>query len=116
MRISHVFSGIPATDFASAVVWYEKLLGRPPDNYPKQDEAVWQLTESGLIYVVADPQRAGHGLLTLIVDDLDAEVAELQMRGITPGDIETLPGTARRITITDPDGNSVALAQLRDQH
>lgn len=112
VRASHVFCGVPTADFRSAVAWYERFVGRPPDNVPREDEAVWQLSDSGLIYVVADPERSGNGLLTLIVDDLDAQVAELAGRGIDLAPIETMGGVARRVTVADPDGNSVTVAQL----
>jgi predicted enzyme related to lactoylglutathione lyase len=111
VRVTHVFCGIPTADFGSAASWYERLLGRPPDNLPKEDEAVWQLADGGLIYLVSDAQRAGNGLLTLIVNDLDAEIAELKRRGIEIGAIETMPGAARKVTVTDPDGNSVTMGQ-----
>jgi predicted enzyme related to lactoylglutathione lyase len=113
VRASHVFAGIPTANFASAAAWYERLFGRPPDNRPHQNEAVWQLAEAGLIYVVADTERAGNGLVTLILDDLDAEVAALEQRGIPTTASETLRSGVRTMALTDPDGNSVKLAQVR---
>lgn len=112
MRATHVFSGIPTADLASAIAWYERLLGRPPDNRPNEHEAVWQLAESGLIYVVADGARAGNGMLTVIVEDLDDWIAELEGRGISAGAIEAVPGIARRVALIDPDGNLFTIAQL----
>jgi predicted enzyme related to lactoylglutathione lyase len=112
VRPSHVFAGIPTADLASAVAWYEKLLGRRPDRYPHASEAVWQLTETGLIYVVVDPPRAGHGLLTLIVHDLTAELARLKERGMQTGSIEPVGDAARSLPLTDPDGNRVTIAQV----
>lgn len=103
---------MPTADLASALGWYEKLLGRPADRLPHADEAVWQLTESALIYVVSDAERAGNGLLTLIVDDLEAQLAALRQRGLDPGPIETLPNAVRRVGLTDPDGNRIQIGQL----
>jgi hypothetical protein len=82
LPITHVFAGIPTADFESALPWYERFLGHPPDRFPRAGEAVWQLTETGLVYLVADPERAGHTLITLIVDDLDERLDELAGRGI----------------------------------
>jgi hypothetical protein len=48
--ITHVFVGVPVTNYASARKWYEQFFGRPPDVVPKEDEAVWQVTTTGLIY------------------------------------------------------------------
>jgi hypothetical protein len=55
--ITHVFAGIPTGDFEIALGWYERLLGRPPDRYPHHTEAVWQLADTGLIYLVADSEQ-----------------------------------------------------------
>lgn len=112
MRVSHVFAGIATADFQSAVAWYERFFGRPPDSRPHEHEVVWQLADAGLIYVVEDPKRAGHGLLTLIVDDLEMQIAELERRGVSTGSIETLQSGARTITVSDPDGNLVKLGQV----
>lgn len=64
MAITEVFAGIATADYRSALAWYERLLGRPPDLLPKEDEAAWQLTEAGWIYVRGDTNRAGKALLT----------------------------------------------------
>jgi hypothetical protein len=110
--ITHLFAGVPVKDLTAALDWYERFCGRPPDNRPNPDEAVWQLVPFGLIYVVRDPDRSGSGLLTLIVDDLDAMIEEVAERGITPRTVDLLPAIARRAVITDSDRNRLTLAQL----
>lgn len=112
MAITEVFAGIAVADYERALAWYERLVGRPPDMIPNENEAVWQLTETGLIYVVGDSHRAGNALLTLIVDDLEGRVAEIAKRGLVPA-IETLPGVGRKAVITDPEGNKITFAQLQ---
>jgi glyoxylase I family protein len=57
------------------------------------------------MYVVKDAERAGKGLITLLVDDLDAHVAQLKDRGMVP-----VPGE-RRVVVTDPEGNRVTFGQ-----
>jgi hypothetical protein len=86
-------------------------MGRPPDFHPHENEAVWQIIENGWIYVVADAGRAGKALLTLMVDDLDRQVAELQERGVAVGAIETQPGRFRKAEVTDPAGNKISFGQ-----
>ena len=86
-------------------------MGRPPDLVPNDNEGAWQIVGAGWIYVVGDAERAGNGLLTLLVDDLDELIAELARRGIEAGEIDTIPGAVRRIRIEDPEGNSVAFGQ-----
>ena len=112
MAVTHVFAGLPVADHEAALEFYERLLGRPPDRIPTDGDAVWHLSETGLIYVVRDQARAGRSLLTLIVDDLDTWVAEATRRGITFGEIDDVPGAVRRISVTDPDGNRITIGEV----
>jgi catechol 2,3-dioxygenase-like lactoylglutathione lyase family enzyme len=105
------FAGAPVADYPSARAWYERLLGRPPNFHPHDSEAVWQIIENGWIYVVADTERTGKALITLMVDDLDRHVTELKERGIAIGAIETQPGRFRRAVVADPEGNTITFAQ-----
>jgi catechol 2,3-dioxygenase-like lactoylglutathione lyase family enzyme len=100
---THVFAGIPVAEFAASRDWYEALLGRPPDMVPHDSEVAWRLTDSGWIYVVEDAGRAGHALVTVLVDDLDALGLE--------GEVETVPGKFRRTLVTDPEGNRIQFAE-----
>ncbi len=112
MAFTYVFAGVPVADHEAALEWYERLLGRPPDRIPTDGDAVWQLSETGSIYVVRDPPRAGGALVTLIVDDLDAWIADVAGRGIAAGEIDTAPGAVRRAAVTDPDGNRITVAEV----
>lgn len=111
MAIEHVFAGIPVADRDAAIGWYERLAGRPPDLIPNDSEAAWQLTDSSWIYIVADPARAGSALHTLLVDDLDGYLAELERRGVAAGAAETLGDGVRHSVIVDPDGNRLNVGQ-----
>ncbi len=111
MDITWFFAGVAVADYASARAWYERLMGRPPDFTPQEHEAVWQIVENAWIYVVADSERAGKALLTLMVDDLDRHVAELTERGIAVGAIETQPGRYRKAEVVDPEGNKISFGQ-----
>jgi len=111
LRVTHVFSGIAVADFASATGWYQQLFGRPPDIVPHATEAVWNLAHGGLVYVVGDTQRAGGGLVMLMVDDLDQTLGELAARGLQAGLVETMGSGARKATLTDPDGNRISFGQ-----
>jgi hypothetical protein len=111
MTFTYVFTGIPVADITAGRGWYERLLDRAPDLVPNADEAAWQLTDTGWIYLIADPGRAGSSLHTVLVDDLERWVADLRGRGLEPDPIETIPGAARTSTITDPDGNRIQFGQ-----
>ncbi|HKW44443.1 MAG TPA: VOC family protein [Candidatus Eremiobacteraceae bacterium] len=107
--VQHVFAGIPTADYKTALPWYERLFGRPPDVIVKDDEAMWQVASSAWVYVVADTKRAGNALLAILVEDLDASLAQLAERGIKSGAIETEPGMYRQVVVTDPDGSMVKI-------
>ncbi len=63
--------------------------------------------------MITEPGRAGTALNTLLVDDLDAVVAGLTDRGITLSPIGTMSNGPRFVTVTDPDGNQLKLAQTQ---
>jgi predicted enzyme related to lactoylglutathione lyase len=79
---------------------------------PNEREATWQVAQTASVYIVADGDRAGHSAVTMFVDDLDAELEGIARRGVTVGEIETAPGLFRRVMISDPDGNTIQLAEL----
>ena len=99
-----LFAGISISDYASAVAWYEKLLG-PAAFVPDASEAVWELAEHRYLYIEVRPEHAGHAMQTIFVDDLDAVVAQIAARGLEPVNRETYDNGVRKITYRDPDGN-----------
>jgi hypothetical protein len=109
--ITHVFAGIPVADRDAAMAWYERLTGRPPDLIPNEDEAGWRMNEGAWIYVLADPDRAGSALNTMLVDDLDAFLDEMATRGLDTGPVETIGEGVRRTIVTDVDGNRLKVGQ-----
>jgi predicted enzyme related to lactoylglutathione lyase len=111
VSVTHLFAGIPTADFAAALGWYERFFGAPPDRFPHETEAVWQLVENALVYVLLDDERAGSALLTLIVDDIDAWSEQARQRGIAVPEIETT-SAVRRTSFNDPDGNMIQIGQV----
>lgn len=102
-----LFAGVSVSDFAAALTWYEKLFGGPPAFFPHDTEAVWGLAEHRWVYVVERPAHAGHSVLTVMVEDLDALEAETAQRGLEPALRETYDNGTRKTTYTDPDGNEI---------
>ena len=107
-----LFAGVPVSNFAAALGWYEALFGRPADIHVKDDEDMWRVADAAWVYVVQDPARAGHALVTISVSDLDVAVRTLEGRGITAAPIEQVGDAGRKASVTDPDGNLIALAQV----
>jgi predicted enzyme related to lactoylglutathione lyase len=105
-RSVDLFAGIPAADYATALKWYEQLLG-PPAFSPHDTEAVWELAQHRYLYIAQKPERAGHAIHTLFVDDLDALVLQIAERGLEPANRETYSNGVRKITYLDPDGNEI---------
>ncbi len=102
-----LFAGIPVADYTAALAWYERLLGFPPSFFPTDTEAVWELAEHRYVYIVQQPEHAGHARHTLFVDDLDALVALIANRGLDPPARETYANGVRKITYRDRDGNEI---------
>lgn len=102
-----LFAGIPVTDYAVALKWYERLLGSPPTFFPHTTEAVWELAEHRYMYIVQQPEHAGHAMHTLFVDNLDVLVAQIAKRGLDPAKQETYSNGVRKITYCDADHNEI---------
>jgi hypothetical protein len=111
MAIEHLFAGIPVSDYAAARPWYVRLFGRPPDFDVTETECMWQLATAGWVYIVEDRDRAGHALFTVLIDNLDDQIAALAARGLTTSQIDTMPGGVRTVTITDADGNLIKFGE-----
>ncbi|WP_283136055.1 VOC family protein [Rhizohabitans arisaemae] len=103
----NLFAGIPVTEYAAALAWYERLLGSPPTFIASDTEAVWELAEHRFVYIEERPEHAGHAMHTLFVDDLDAYVAQIAERGLDPARRETYANGVRKITYRDSDGNEI---------
>ena len=95
MAITEFFAGVAVADFRAMLPWYERLFGKPPDFFPHESEAVWRVIDHAWVYIVADAERAGRALLTVLVDDLDALVAAIADRGIEPTEPETYAGIVK---------------------
>jgi predicted enzyme related to lactoylglutathione lyase len=108
----YLFAGIPVSDFAVALDWYGRLFGSAPSSFPNDTEAVWELAEHRLAYVVQRPAHAGHAMHTIIVDDLDSLVAEIAQRGLEPAKQETYPNGVRKTTYVDPDGSEIGFGAV----
>jgi catechol 2,3-dioxygenase-like lactoylglutathione lyase family enzyme len=104
-----LFAGIPVTDYAAALPWYERFFGGPPSFRPNGTEAVWEVAEHRYVYIVQSPGRAGNALVLSFVDDLGDRVTELGRRGIEPARREAYDGGVTKVTYRDPDGNEISL-------
>jgi len=82
-----LFAGIRVSDYETAKRWYQRLLGAEPSFMAHATEAVWELAEHRLLFIVEDADGAGRAIHTIFVDDLDALVADIASRGIEPDEL-----------------------------
>ena len=108
-RTLYLFAGIPVTDFAAALAWYQRLFGSPPTFFPTDTEAVWELADQRSVYIEQRPEHAGHAMHTILIEDLDGLVAQIAERGLEPTRRETYENGVRKITYRDADGNEFGL-------
>lgn len=78
-----------------------------------ESESMWQCSDTAWLYVVRDAERAGSSVVTICVPDLDATMGELAERGISSLPVEQVVENARKAGYADPDGNRVALIEVR---
>jgi predicted enzyme related to lactoylglutathione lyase len=114
MPVNRVLAGLAVADVASALRWYERLLGRSADALPMDGLAEWHFSQGGVIQLVEQADRAGKSLLTLDVDDLKRELAVLRERGLDPGPLDdTTSDKVLFATVMDPEGNAITLVEQR---
>jgi predicted enzyme related to lactoylglutathione lyase len=101
-----LFAGLQVRDFAAALPWYEQLLGEPAF-FPHDTEAVWTVAEQRHVYIVENAEAAGHSVVTLFEDDLDARLKDIAGRGLEPTESETYSNGVRKAVFRDGDGNEI---------
>ena len=107
-----LFAGVPVSDHAAGVSWFERLLGEPSSFQPHATESVWTLAEHRYVYVVLDPERAGHALVTFMVDDLEGFLAAAGDEGVEPVTVEEYENDVRKAVFRDPDGNEIGVGEV----
>ena len=113
MDVEVAFTAVPVAALGPGQAYFEQLFGRPPDIVPNDREVMWRLTDTAWLYVLVDGLRAGRSTATLCVADLDGTLAEVATRGLTPESVEDVGTAGRKAILRDPDGNTVALIEVR---
>lgn len=110
MRLTAIYAQLSCSDAEASTDWFTSLFNRAPDARPMKGLAEWHLGDAAGFQLYRDAGNAGHGTLTLIVEDIRREQARLADAGRHPG--EVLAGDfASLLRMHDPDGNLVVLAQ-----
>jgi catechol 2,3-dioxygenase-like lactoylglutathione lyase family enzyme len=110
-KFNDIAAVVATRDFASARSWYTGLIGRDPDLEPIDNVAEWQITATAWLQVVEDPEGAGRTAVRFGVDNLEAQIAELNAAGITAGELVVVADTVKVVDVADPDGNEVSFVE-----
>lgn len=104
-----LFAGVAVSDLPRAVAWFGQLLGDVESFEPNDTERVWTVADQRHLYVLLEPEHAGHARVTLFVDDLDGFLDAAAGRGIHPDARETYGNGVRKALFRDPDGNELGI-------
>jgi predicted enzyme related to lactoylglutathione lyase len=115
MDVDVLFAGIAVSDLNTALAWYERFFDRRADIVAHETEVMWQITERGWLYVLRDVGRAGSSIVTLAVPDVDAAASAIASRDIEVGPIAPEGDAGMKAIALDPDGNTVAIIEVRHQ-
>ena len=114
MSIENAIASLAVRDLASAVAWYEALIGRSPDSTPMPEVAEWKFPRGGWLQVYQLSDRAGSGSCTLAVSDIEEIVARVKSLGIDASE-RSSGAQVKTLMIVDPDGNHIAFAEALDK-
>jgi len=112
MDVDVLFAGVAIRNLDTSLPWYRRVFGREPDIVVHDNEVMWHVASSGWVYLVCDIERAGRGLVTMAVRDLDAFVAEAADRGAWGDPIESVDDAGRKASYADPDGNRISFIEV----
>jgi predicted enzyme related to lactoylglutathione lyase len=110
MNVTNALAGIAVRDIEVAILWYEKLLGRPPDIRPMEKVAAWQFREGGWIEVFTDEKRAGMSTVIFAVASLEEQLSALSGMEIPIMNVTPSANIGEIAIIADPDGNQLVFA------
>jgi predicted enzyme related to lactoylglutathione lyase len=112
MPIISAIASVAVRDLNTAIKWYEALFRKAPTK-PMPEVAEWSFDRGGWLQVYQLPERAGSGSCTLAVSNLEEEATRLKALKIDTSR-RTSTEKVKTLMITDPDGNSIALAETTD--
>ena len=111
MTITKVYAVVRTAQIGRAHEWYARLFGRASDRHPMEAVHEWYFLNGG-VQLVADAERAGRSMLTVVVGKLDAARSEMQTRDLVLG--AAAGGDLASVAeIADLDGNQIIFAEPR---
>jgi len=113
MTMDVLFAGVPVREFAGSLEWYTRLFGRPADVVAHEHEVMWRVTDAGWLYIVYEPKPLGGDWSRSRFGITRRQVADIDGRGVHCGPILPEGDAGRKSTTSDPDGNLIALIEVR---
>ena len=110
MAIKSIYAQLNCTDLGRSERWFAVLFGRKPDARPMDGLFEWHHGERAGFQLFANPDDAGRGFMTLVVSSVADEHRRLVEAGHKPSEVERAD-VASIIQLSDPDGNTVVLAE-----
>jgi catechol 2,3-dioxygenase-like lactoylglutathione lyase family enzyme len=110
-----LFAGICVSDYAEGRKWYERFFGSEPAFEPHDTECVWDIAGDRSIFILEDPDRAGHATHTILVEDVGETVSGIAERGIEPAESETYSNGVTKVIFRDPDGNEIGYSAAPEE-
>ena len=107
--IRAIFAQLNCSNLETSVGWFSELFHREPDSRPMKGLAEWHYGDLAGFQLFEKAEDAGHGTLTLVVEDIEGEHRRLVEAGLKPGEVE--PGKNTLVRLNDPDGNLVVLTE-----
>jgi hypothetical protein len=112
MSLQKIFAQLSCSDLERSTGWFATVFARAPDELPMQHLAEWHHGSESGFQLFEQRENAGHGVLTLIVKDLQSEHQRLSIAGLTHNAIENAD-YVHLLRLRDPDGNLVVLAESK---
>ena len=110
MTVQGIYASAAVSDFEAGLVWYEALMGRPPDDQPIPNMAQWRNMGAAGLQLWKDDARAGKGLMTIVVPNLATERSRLSGLGIQL--VNEAKGAFGAVAqIFDAEGNRINIAE-----
>ena len=114
MSFENAIASLAVKDLASAVKWYQALLGRAADSTPMPEVAEWKFPRGGWLQIYQLPERAGSGSCTLAVSGIEEVVAHVEKLGIDTSQ-QSSGAQVKTLMIVDPDENHIAFSETLDK-
>jgi hypothetical protein len=86
MTGNNAIASVAVRNLKSALVWYERLLGKPADSRPIDEVAEWRFERGGRLQFDQPPERAGNCSTTLVVRDIENQALHLRKCNIADGE------------------------------